>query len=274
MSERAAVDVDGVSASFLTAGEGPVVLLLHGTFWSRVWHPVIDRIAARGLRPVAVDLPGCGRSGGELTPETAAVPRLAAWVERFADRIEPEGGPLLVAGHDIGGAVAQHLAVRAARGVRRLALVNSVSYDSWPVPGVAKFRDPETVERVTTEELVALRRKSLTQGLHREATEEELTEYLSPWTDARVARSWMRLAGAAEARYTLELMDDLKRSDIPKLLVWGEDDAFQPIGYAERLQRDLPHTELVRVAGAGHIPMENDAQAVATALAGFFEAGA
>ena len=68
--QREAIDVDGVPASYLTAGDGPLVLLLHGTYWSRVWQPAIAPLAAAGLRPVAVDLPGCGRSGGSLTLET------------------------------------------------------------------------------------------------------------------------------------------------------------------------------------------------------------
>jgi pimeloyl-ACP methyl ester carboxylesterase len=68
MSTRMTIDVDGRQASYLTAGErGPIVLLLHGTYWSRVWQPVLDELAAAGLRPVAVDLPGLGRSEGELT---------------------------------------------------------------------------------------------------------------------------------------------------------------------------------------------------------------
>ncbi len=39
----------------------PLVLLLHGTYWSRVWQPVLDEIAAAGLRPVAVDFRACDR---------------------------------------------------------------------------------------------------------------------------------------------------------------------------------------------------------------------
>ena len=35
---------------------------------------VLDSIAAAGLRPVAVDFPGFGRSGGELTVADASVP--------------------------------------------------------------------------------------------------------------------------------------------------------------------------------------------------------
>ncbi|MFI6732266.1 alpha/beta fold hydrolase [Nonomuraea sp. NPDC050451] len=264
------VEVDGRVASYLTAGErGPVVLLLHGTYWSRVWAPVIDGLAAAGLRPVAVDLPGLGRSGGELTAESAAVPALAAWVARFA-AVVGAGERLSVAGHDIGGAVAQHLLVEGEPEVRRLALVNSVTYDSWPVPGVARYRDPAVVAATTVEELLAARRKAVTTALARPATEAELAEYLDPWNDPRVGRSWMALAGAADSRYTLDLVPALKADETPKLLVWGEEDTFQEVRYAERFAAEVPNTTLVRVPGAGHIPMENDPAGVTRALAEFF----
>jgi pimeloyl-ACP methyl ester carboxylesterase len=61
MTKRETVDVGGVPISYLTAGKGgPLALLLHGTYWSRVWQPVLDGIAAAGFRPVAVDFPGFG----------------------------------------------------------------------------------------------------------------------------------------------------------------------------------------------------------------------
>ena len=65
-------------------------------------------------------------------------------------------------------------------------------------------------------------------------------------------------------------MDDLRHSAVPKLLVWGEDDTFQPVRYAERFAADVPGSTLVRVPGCGHIPMENDNSAVADALSAFF----
>jgi pimeloyl-ACP methyl ester carboxylesterase len=75
MTTRETIDVDGVPISYLTAGHGgPLVLLLHGTYWSRVWQPVLDDIAAAGLCPVAVDFPGFGRSGGELAIAEASIP--------------------------------------------------------------------------------------------------------------------------------------------------------------------------------------------------------
>lgn len=266
---RTSVDVDGLAASYLTAGDGPVVLLLHGTYWSRVWLPVVGRLATAGLRPVAVDLPGCGLSEGELTLDTATVPELAAWLARFRAAL---GGveTVSVAGHDIGGAIAQHLSVMGGFEVGRLALVNSVTYDSWPVPGVARFRDPDVVAATTTQDILASRRRALTAAIARPATGDELADYLAPWADPRVARSWMALAGAADSRYTGELVDALRGSQTPKLLVWGEQDAFQPVGYAERFAAEMPRSRLVRVPDAGHIPMENDPVMVADALSTFF----
>ena len=108
--------------------------------------------------------------------------------------------------------------------------------------------------------------------VRREGARAEITEYLDPWTDPRVARSWLALAGAADNRYTQEMLPALLQSRTPKLLVWGEDDEFQTVDYAERYAREIPETRLVRIKSAGHIPMENDPKAVARALAEFFAA--
>lgn len=64
-----------------------------------------------------------------------------------------------------------------------MALVNSVSYDSWPVLAVARFRDPAARGRHTAG----------AAGLapDRSAAEAATVEYLEPWTDPRTARSWL-----------------------------------------------------------------------------------
>jgi len=264
---RKTVQVDGISASYLTVEkDGPVVLLLHGTYWSRVWLPVLGGLAEEGLRPVAVDLPGLGRSGGELTLETATVPALADWVTRFAAAL-PISGPVAVAGHDIGGAIAQHLLAHDLLEITRFALVNSVLYDSWPAPHVGRFRDAGTADDV-----LAARRQAVTRSLAGAATERLIADYTDPWTDARVRRSWLALAGAADNRFTRDLVPALRRSTTPKLLVWGEDDTDERVEYAERFASEIPHTTLVRVPGANHIPTENAPGLIARSLADFFTA--
>lgn len=245
------------------------MLLLHGTYWSRVWEPVMLALANAGLNPVAVDLPGCGRSGGQLTVSSGTVPALGSWVSKFVEELDPVS-VAGVAGHDIGGALAQQLAVAGPLEVQRFALVNSVSYDSWPVPGVAKYRDPEVVAATTVDDILEARRAALTKALFRFADEEEMAEYLEPWREIRVARSWMALAGAADPKFTMDLLDRLRSDRHPKLLVWGEEDTFQPLSFAQRFAHEMPLTTLEVIPGAGHIPMENDPVRVARSLGNFF----
>jgi pimeloyl-ACP methyl ester carboxylesterase len=262
---RNTVQVDGEAASYLTVEQdGPPVLLLHGTYWSRVWLPVLDHLAEAGLRPIAVDLPGLGRSGGELTPEMATVPALADWVTRFASALRVSGS-VAVGGHDIGGAVAQHLLAHDRLEVSRFALVNSVLYDSWPAPHVGRFRDSGTADDV-----LDARRQAVTRSLAGAATEQLIEEYADPWRDARVRRSWLALAAAADNRYTLDLVPALRLSTTPKLLVWGEDDKDERVQYAERFAAEIPHTTLLRIPDANHIPTENAPGRIARALIEFF----
>lgn len=264
---REEVDVDGTRLSYLAAGEqGPVVLLLHGTFWSRVWQPVMPRLG-EVCRAVAVDLPGFGRSDGELTsPEDATVPELAGIVRAFAGRLGFRR--YAVVGHDIGGGIAQHLAAHDGDAVTRLGLVNGVVLDSWPVPAVERFRDPQVRANTTVEDLLEARRASLDKAVAREWRPEEVDEHLAPWRDERRVRSWMSMAAAADSRYTTGLVEPLRQRALPTLLVWGVDDEFQRLEYAERFVREMPHAELVKTEGK-HIPQEDSPQEVGDALATF-----
>ena len=55
-----------------------------GTYWSRVWQPVLDEIAAAGLRPVAVDFPGFGvRSKGGPPVDSQTVFQIGSTTKAF-----------------------------------------------------------------------------------------------------------------------------------------------------------------------------------------------
>jgi len=270
--KRLSIKVEGIPTSYLTAGEsGPLLLLLHGTYWSRVWQPVLEDLAKAGLRPVAVDLPGFGRSGGAPTPAEATVPALARWAVRFVEALGEADKPVLLGGHDIGGGIAQQMLIDEPLDIPRLVLMNAVMYDSWPAPTVMRFRDPDVAAATTPADILAARRQSVIAALARPATEAEILEWLDPWTDPRVARSWLSMAVSADHRYTMALVPALKASAKPKLLIWGEDDGFQKIEYAERFAAEIPNTRLVRIPKSGHIPTENDAPRIAREMIGFFK---
>ena len=47
----------------------------------------------------------------------------------------------------------------------------------------------------------------------------------------------------------------LGRADMPVLVVWGQQDALIPVGYARPLQSEFPHARLTVLDGCGHVPM-------------------
>lgn len=254
--------------SYLHAGEGPAIILLHGTYWSRIWQPIIPRLAQH-YTVFALDYPGFGHSEGRLDMEAATVPALAALVLRAADALGIED-TFALAGHDIGGAVAQHVTVYGQGRVTKLALVNSVLYDSWPGPGVTRFRDLYLPQGITSDELVKLRRSALRKAIARDLSAAEEEDYLSPWRTDNGAYSWTALATKADPRYTLELVKPLRTLGVPTLLLWGEEDESQPIRYARRFAREIPQAHLFAVPGARHIPMEDAPELVGATLARFF----
>ncbi len=260
---RGSVEVEGTRLSYLESGSADAdpLLLLHGTFWSRVWQPVLPALGVR-RHCIALDLPGFGRSRGELTLEQATVPALAATVLAAADALGLENFDL--AAHDIGGGIAQYLAATTGR-VRKLILMNAVMFDSWPVPAVARFRDPAVRAATTAEDILKGRAASTQKAVGRELSAAELADYLSPWIEPARHRSWMAMAGAADSRYTLDLIPALKAAGVPTRLVWGRDDEFQKVEFAHRYVADIPGADLVEVAGK-HIPTEDSPDAVVAAM--------
>ena len=84
---------------------------------STVWQLQTRYLAHHGLRAVAADLPGHGRSGGEPLPSIAD---MAGWVVRFTDAAALT--PVHVVGHSMGTFVALELASRHAANVASVTL--------------------------------------------------------------------------------------------------------------------------------------------------------
>jgi haloalkane dehalogenase len=56
---------------------------------------------------------------------------------------------------------------------------------------------------------------------------------------------------------------------VPVLVLWGEQDQFAPVAGAHRLERELPDSQMVVIAGAGRSVWDEAPEACAAALTAF-----
>ena len=123
--EHLQLEGDGVRLHCAAAGprDGPLALLLHGfpENWM-AWRHQIPALAADGFRVVCPDLRGYGGSDKPRAVADYRIERLTADVERLIRGLGRESAD--VVGHDWGGYIAWHLAMRHPERVRKLAVLN------------------------------------------------------------------------------------------------------------------------------------------------------
>ncbi|WP_113704684.1 alpha/beta fold hydrolase [Nonomuraea lactucae] len=116
------VHAGGTRFHVVEAGDGPLVLLLHGfpEFWW-TWRHQLESLPAAGYRAVAVDLRGYG--GSDKPPRGYDLPTLASDATGLIRALGETGA--IVVGHDWGGLLAWTMAVLDAKCVRRLVTVSA-----------------------------------------------------------------------------------------------------------------------------------------------------
>lgn len=134
--------VEGVNLHYLTAGHGPMVVLIHGyAETSRMWRPIMPILAER-FTVIAPDLPGIGDSAipaDGLDMKTAGIRIHALARSLGANSAE-------VVGHDIGLMVAYAYAAQFPAEVTKLVVMDAFlpGVDGWEAvynnPAIWHFR--------------------------------------------------------------------------------------------------------------------------------------
>jgi pimeloyl-ACP methyl ester carboxylesterase len=136
------LELAGVPTAVLEGGDGPPLVLLHGSGeFAPMWLRVLPGLAATH-RVVAPDLPGHGASAAPPGPLDAD--RMLAWLGELLERTCP--GPPVLVGRGLGGAVAARFAVEHGDRLDRLVLVDSFGlapFDPDPAFGQALRRFAE-----------------------------------------------------------------------------------------------------------------------------------
>ncbi|MDB5862505.1 MAG: Alpha/beta hydrolase fold protein [Betaproteobacteria bacterium] len=259
-------EVDERFVSYVDEGEGAPVVLLHGIpTWGYLWHRWLP-VLSPTRRVLIPDLLGFGYSDKNDTFDRS-IARQAEMIDAWLEQLGIEHASIV--GHDIGGGVALRLATIFPDRVSRLCVMNGVCYDSWPVELMLQLGHPEAYRKMSAGAAITMLRPALKMGFASSPADGVLDGLLAPYATEVGKLSLIRNAAALNTNLTTEITPLLSGITAPTLIVWGEDDKFQPVKYAERLATDIPEATLVRVRDARHFVMIDQHDEVARHLTTF-----
>ncbi|HKV55878.1 MAG TPA: alpha/beta hydrolase [Candidatus Binataceae bacterium] len=217
---------------------GRKIIMIHGAGANgHGWHYQYEQLG-NGHSPVALDLPGHGRSGGvEALP---SIQDYADFVDAFLDALKIDSA--VIAGHSMGGAIAMDLALRHPRRVQALVLVATA----------AKFDIPK--ERIDIWHAVTMGRigQPFNNDGYSPKTIAEKPEIIREgWgeqirTDPRVR--WGDMVACSQ----VDLREQINRIDKPTLVVAGADDVVTPVASAELIKGRIKGARLEVIPDAAH----------------------
>ena len=280
--------VNGVRLHYVQAGQGPLVVLLHGfpEFWYG-WRLQIPALAAAGYRVIAPDMRGYNLSE---KPPTVADYRMEALTSDVAALIRHAGEEnTVVVGHDWGGAVAWETAIRLPQVVRRLVVLNA------PHPA-AMLRELRTVEQLRRswymfffqlpwlpEALARLSGYSALEAVFRRDptragaySDEDIRLYRQaaarPGALTGAINYYRALFRQAPAE-ALRGMRALPTITVPTLLIWGMRDRYLGPRLLNGLDQWVANLRVERLPDASHWVMADEPQRVNDLLLGFLRDG-
>ena len=267
---------DSLRLAYVEAGppDGEPVLLLHGEpSWSFLYRKVIPVLAGAGLRAIAPDLIGFGRSDkpAEIADHTYA--RHVEWIRAFAFDVLGLRGVTLV-GQDWGGLIGLRLAAEhPGRFARVVAANTGLPTGDQPMPEVwLRFREVvRTAPDLSVSRLVQ-------SGCQTALPPEVLAAYDAPFPAPSHAAAVRAMPGLVPvspddpaSAANRDAWRQLAAWDKPFLVAFSDRDPITG-GMAPALKRTVPgaagrHHPVL--AGAGHFLQEDAGEELGTIIAAF-----
>ncbi|MHA6739138.1 alpha/beta fold hydrolase [Rhodococcus erythropolis] len=252
--------VGGKDIFYAEAGQGPVVVLLHGggpgasgvSNYSRN----IDALAS-SYRVIIPDLPGYGRSSKGID-QTDPFGYLADAIRGLLDELGIDKAHFV--GNSYGGACALRLALDTPNRVDRMVLMGPGGIGTTrglPTPGLNSLLSYYGGDGPTRDKLETFIRQFLVfdgAGVPNAVIDERFQASIDPEV---VADPPLRRPSGREALKTLWRMDftrDKRLASLttPTLVVWGKADKVNKPSGGPMLAKTMPNCDLLQVANAGH----------------------
>ena len=273
-------DVGDVTLHYVEAGNGPLVVLLHGfpEFWFG-WRLQIAALAEAGFRVVAPDMRGYNLSSRPHGISKYSAAKVADDIHGLIHALGADSAQ--VVGHDWGGTVAWTLSMNHPEDVDRLVILDAAHPRKLQKGLFAPrqllrswyfffFALPWLPERV-----VRAKRFRFFQRFLRDArpayTPEEIDRYVEAWSQPGALTGMIDYYRYSVFTPPWKAWNAIKTVTAPTLVIWGGRDRYLGPKLAEPEHHDVPNLDrVVRLANASHWVHHDESERVNELLVDFF----
>ena len=220
------------------AGEGPMVLFLHGIRGNkRNWDSQVEALSRKGFKAVAWDARGYGQSDDYDGPLNFR-DHLVGDVLRVAEHFGAKKFHLV--GLSMGGRIARNVAIYHSDRLHSLVVVNAnPGFNSMSADAVRRF---VTERKTRTPESI----RKLLGSKPCKGAYEELVQSIDMIRD----ESYRKTLEASVAQDRDAPVENIK---VPTMILYGEEDTVYPPELARAMASRIPGAELTMIKGAGHL---------------------
>lgn len=262
------VRINGTLYHYRDIGEGPTLVFAHGLFANNEIFSAQFQQLSKSYRCIVLDMPGHGLS--EYDPAGWKLDDLSRDLALMIEELSL--GKVTFIGQSQGGMVGIRLAAYYPQLVSGLVLIGTSARPEFPERLQNWHRQRETLligSEHAREELFKKIQGYINSGEwlqnNQEAAAQELRIMLSHH------RSGLVLALDAAVFERGDITELLAGISAPTLIICGEQDTATPVELSQEIATLIPNARLLLLAGAGHHPPTEAAQAVTVALAEFLQ---
>ena len=259
MIEHKFLELHGDRVAYRDAGEGEVLLLIHGMAGSSAtWRAVLPQLAKK-FRVVAPDLLGHGESAKPRGDYSLGA--FAVWLRDFLDELGIS--QVTVVGQSLGGGVAMQFVYQHPDYCKRLVLISSggLGPDVGAILRMLSAPGAELVLPVIAPQPVVTVGNKVASWLRSAGIQSprgaELWSAYSSLSDPQTRQSFLRtLRSVVDYRgQAVSALNRLQlRADLPVMAIWGEKDNIIPVEHAYTAHEARADSRLEVLPEIGHFP--------------------
>lgn len=246
-------DHDGREVYYGKLGEGPPMVLVHGTPWSSFNLRHLIWKLSKNYTVYFFDLLGYGQSCTDEGDVSLGVQNNV--LESLLNHWDLDD-PIIV-GHDFGGATALRTHLLNDRAFKKIVLIDPVAVSPWGSPFFRHVNRYEAAFSGLPDYIhEAVVRSYVQTAAFKPLDEVTLEGIISPWTGEKGKAAFYRQMAQADSKYTDEIQPRYPTISTPTLILWGREDSWIPLERGEELHSLIPESALRVIDDAGHLIIE------------------